>query len=523
MSNTKIPRFLLVRGGRILDPDGDLDQPAVADILIKDERIAAVGSDASTQAAELPIDRVVDARNMLVAPGFVNAHYHSHDTLLRGRFEQMPLEIWGLLSFPQGYPRRSETEVRVRTLVGAVECLRSGITTTQDMVTIVGPDRPHLEAVAQAYRESGIRVVLGLQFGDLPTVDTVPFYREFPEHLQAELGGARDPAPVRRFIDDALHDVRDPRLTWGLAPSGPQRCSEDLLRWFAGLMERHELQVFTHVYEARSQAVIARVQYAQDEGSLIAYLDRMGLLGNRLTIAHGVWIEDREVERFGRAGANLAFNPMSNLKLMNGVAPIRRYAEAGAGLAVGCDNCSGNDAQNIFESMKMFALYWAIQGRAGETGAAREAFRAATLGGARALGLAGEIGRIHPDYRADLTLIDLADPSFVPLNSAVRQLVYGGSPRAVHTVIVAGEIVVENGDPTRIEESDLVNLAAQARSLIAADFEALAARSDELIKEMLRVHERVLRQPLSIDRFDLRLAGTPTGVEGKVDDHPPTS
>lgn len=498
-------RRLLIQGGRVLDPNGELDRPPVSEILIAGGWIVAVGADAVAQAAQGSGTEVLDARGMLVTPGFVNAHYHSHDVLLRGLFEQLPLEIWGLFSFPQSYPRRTEAEVRIRTLVGAVECLRSGITTSQDMVTIVGPDGSQVEAVKDAYRESGLRVVLGLQFGDRAAVDTMPFWRdELPAHVLEAFGDAPDRVPMQRFIEELTNCVAEPRLTWGLAPSAPQRCSEAFLKWVARTSEEIGLQVFTHVYEAKSQAVLARLSFTRDEGSLIAHLDRIGLLGPRLTIAHGVWINDVEVERFGRAGSNLAFNPVSNLKLLNGVAPIRRYADAGAGLSLGCDNCSGNDVQNIFESMKAFALYWGLQGDAGETGAARRAFRAATLGGARALGLEGQIGAIRPGYRADLNLITLADPAFVPLNSAVRQLVYGGSPRSVHTVIVDGEIVVSNGRSTRIDVEDLVKVAEEARKLLQADFEGVARRSSAFVGELLRVHERIMRESLDIDRFRLR-------------------
>ena len=496
---------LLVRGGRVLHPDGELHKPPVADVFVEDGRIVGLGQAATAHAARRPEVSVLDAAGMLVVPGFVNAHYHSHDVLLRGLFEQMPLEVWGLFSFPQNYPRRSEAEVRVRTLLGAAECLRSGVTTTQDMVTVVGPDRPHVDAIVAAYRDLGIRVVLGLQLGDVAGADTVPFWREeLSEADLAQLGVASDPAPMQRLIEELFSRPADPLLRWGLAPSAPQRCSEALLQWTGALARETGAQVFTHVYETRSQALLARLAYGADDQSLIAYLDRMELLGPSLTVAHGVWIGDAEIERFGAAGANLAFNPMSNLKLMNGVAPIRRYAAAGANLSVGCDNCSGNDAQNIFESMKAFALFWALQGQAGETGAAAEAFRAATVGGARALGLEGEIGAIRPGYKADLTLLRLDDPAFVPLNSAVRQLVYAGSPRAVDTVIVEGEVVLAGGRPTEIGPGELDALLGQVQPLLAAEVETVLARNAHLASEVLRIHERIQHTPLGIDR--LRLA-----------------
>src|ERR1700749_2734548 len=140
----------LISGARILDPDGELDQPPFADIRVRNGTIAAVGPPGSLSGSETASR--IDASGMLVTPGFVNAHYHSHDVLLRGMFEQLPLEVWGLHSFPSSYPRRSDEEVRIRTLLGAAENLRCGVTTVQDMVSIVGPDRGHVEALISAYQ-----------------------------------------------------------------------------------------------------------------------------------------------------------------------------------------------------------------------------------------------------------------------------------------------------------------------------------------------------------------------------------
>jgi cytosine/adenosine deaminase-related metal-dependent hydrolase len=134
---------------------------------------------------------------------------------------------------------------------------------------------------------------------------------------------------MQDFISALLAMPRSERLTWALGPSAPQRCSERLLTWVARISQEFDLQVFTHVYETRSQAVLARVSYQADNSSLVSLLARLGLLNKRLTIAHGVWITDSEIEQLGGASASLVFNPVSNLKLLNGVAPIRRYADAG--------------------------------------------------------------------------------------------------------------------------------------------------------------------------------------------------
>jgi cytosine/adenosine deaminase-related metal-dependent hydrolase len=492
----------LISGGRVLDLAGDVDQPPVADVLIEHGRIVAVGADATERAArEAGIERI-DATGKLVIPGLVNAHYHSHDVLLRGCYEQIPLDIWGFYSFPANYSRRSNEDVRLRTVLGAVECLSNGITTLQDMVTIVGPDREHVDAVRAAYEACGARVVLGLQISDRAAVDAVPFWRDMPEDVVRQLPSAVDSSKLQALIEELVEEGGTERLNWALAPSAPQRCSDDLLAWVAGLSARRQLQVFTHLYEARSQAVLARLAYP--EGSLLAHLGRFDLVGPRLTIAHGVWIAPEEIERFGAAGANFVCNPMSNMKLLNGFAPVVHYAEAGANMGLGCDNCSCSDAQNLFQSMKMFALMWGFQTAVAEGDAAREAFRAATLGGAKAIGLEGEVGAIRPGYRADIVLIDLDMATYRPLNSALRQIVYGETGAGVHTVIVGGNIVVENRRHVAFPSEQLKAESEAALDRLKGEIEDVNKRNAQMLPQLLDAHEKANQYPLPLDRFSVR-------------------
>lgn len=491
----------LVTGGRVLDLAGDTDHPPLADVLIEKGRVVAVGPEATQQASLMPDVETVDAGNCLLIPGLVNAHYHSHDVLLRGAFEQIPMDIWGFYSLPGNYSRRTEEDVALRTILGAAECLCNGITTVQDMVTIVGPDRPHVDAILSAYESVGIRAVLALQIADRAAVEAVPFWNEMPGHVQERLPRAADVGASRAMIEAFAAAGGGRRLTWALAPSAPQRCSDELLAWTAAMADRYGLQVFTHLYEARSQIVLARMAY---EGSLVRHLERLGLLGPRLTIAHGVWIDDEEVRRFGAAGANLACNPLSNMKLLNGFAPVVAYERAGAGIALGCDNCSGNDAQNMFQSMKMFALIWGFQTKAGESGAARRAFEAATLGGARALGLEGEVGAVRPGYRADMVFLDLASPTFRPLNSALRQIVYAESGSSVRKVMVEGEIAVEDGVLKTFRDADLKARSEAAKARIAAEMAVVAKRNEEMLPHLLAAHEKAESFPLEFDRRNIR-------------------
>src|SRR5713226_9619102 len=161
-AQTRTSRYL-IRGGRVYDHDGDVHQPASADVLINGETIERVGR--NLPAADGV--EVIDARGKLVVPGMVNAHYHSHDVLAKGLFEEMPFDIWTLHSNPGNYGPRSHREVRLRTLIGAAESLRNGITTIQDFLTLVPPDEAFVDTVLSAYEEAGVRVVFAIAARDL--------------------------------------------------------------------------------------------------------------------------------------------------------------------------------------------------------------------------------------------------------------------------------------------------------------------------------------------------------------------
>ena len=493
---------ILIKGGRVLSPNGELDSPPHADVLIEGDRILDVVAPLTVTDANA---RTIDATDKIVLPGLVNAHYHSADVLFRGCFEQLPLEAWGLFAFPSSYARRSVEEVRVRTALGAAENLRAGVTTLQDMASLSLADPAQIDALLRGYAETGARTVLGVQIADKALADTVPFWRDdMSADSLAKMPGPADLAAIKALMADLVGRTLPPNMTLGIAPSAPQRCTEELLFWAADFAKAHDLPIFSHVYETKSQAVLARVAYTRDGGSLIRHMARMGLLTSRLTIAHGVWIDEDEIALLAAAGATLSCNPMSNLKLMNGAAPIRAYARAGANIALGSDNCSCSDAQNIFEAMKMFALYWGLQGEAGETGAAAAAFRAATLGGAQAVGLAGRIGAIETGFKADLLLLDATDPAFVPLNSAVRQLVYAATPRTVHSVMVGGTLVVEAGRLVSTDEAALQAATCACHRQLAGELAEVRTRLQPVAEEIFAINRRVDRYPVGLDRYRLR-------------------
>lgn len=481
---------LIVRGARVLDPLAPEPRPAVRDIAITGDRIAAVEPPGKIHPP--PGARVVDAKDMLAIPGLVSAHYHSHDTLLKGCFAPMPLEAWLLHAVPPNYPQRSREEIRARVLIGALEALKSGITTLQDMASVHPFDPGEVDAILQAYDDVGIRCVFALQVGDVPGSRPLPF-----------LEGLLPPVPpssARELIaridgERKRHAGRHPRITWGLGPATPEICSEECLGLLAGLSEREKLPVFCHVYESKGNAAVARRHYGTDGGSLVHHLARVGLLNERFTLAHGVWLRRAEIEQVAAAGAHVALNPLSNLKTRSGVAPVRAYLEAGVKVALGTDNSSCSDAQNMFQAMKLFALLSADGGE--------KAFAAATVGSAQAIGLGAELGRIAAGRKADITLLSLRDPAFAPLNDAVRQLVYTEPGRSVRHVIVDGRLLIDNGRAAMLDEDALYADVERLMPALMRDLEAIRKRNEPLMPYVEEANRRTRALDVGVDRYKI--------------------
>src|SRR3981081_4299519 len=193
MQGSTVSRRTLIRGGQVYDHDGDVHRPPIADILIDDDKIVSVGPDLRPDLAH----EVIDASGRLVVPGLINAHYHSHDVLCRGLFEELPLEFWLLYTLPMGQ-NRSKDEVRARTLVGALESLRCGITTVQDMLGLSPLNDENTDVVVDAYRESGIRVVFSPMVWDIPPIGMVRHKDSLPLDVQEMLGNKPRPSAGRR-------------------------------------------------------------------------------------------------------------------------------------------------------------------------------------------------------------------------------------------------------------------------------------------------------------------------------------
>lgn len=496
----------VLTGGLVLrDTSGS---PERLDVVIENGAIAAL----VPPGGPLPLHERLDVSGQLIIPGLVNAHYHSHDVLARGLFEDIPLEVWIVLAIlPPGRPV-STREVRLRTLIGAIENLRNGTTTVQDMLGCGPGSEALVETAINAYAEAGMRCVLGLQVGNRPAIDCLPGIREtMPTDVQALISGSPPPvAEFLAFVAGPLSRAGRPLLHWAIAPGSPQRCTLDLLAGLGDLARQHALPLVTHVNESKLQVFLAAELYAEHGGSVLDYLDAAGVFGPNTSMAHGIWFSDAEIERIAAAGASVATCPASNLKLKNGIAPHRALRAAGVPLSLGCDNVSAGDSQNMFEAMRLLA--WLNAGKGAEPSGlmARDILHIATQGGADRIGLGDLVGTIAVGRRADLVTLALSEPAYLPLHDAVRQMVYAESGRGVRHVLVDGRIVVRDGAPVGVSIEALAEETTDLAAGLQRDYASHFERMAPAVPYIAAIAREQARKPLPYARWGDAGDGAPS-------------
>jgi cytosine/adenosine deaminase-related metal-dependent hydrolase len=401
-------------------------------------------------------------------------------------------------------PAQSPEEIYLRTLFGAIEQLRSGATCVVDFLyELDGFTTESLEAVVRGYRDAGLRALIALGIGDRAYHETVILdegliSRELVERLEQERPPSWD--EWERFCRDAVERFHRPDegISIALGPSGPQRCSDEMLAGCAALAEELDLVVHIHVLETRMQAVTGQRLYGE---TLVEHMDSIGFLSPRVVFAHGIWLTPGDISLVRDRGVTIAHNPASNLKLGSGLAAVPRLLAEGVNVALGTDGMSSNDGLDMFGSVKLAALLHKLWGIDYEQWlGAREAWLLATAGGARAAGDADGLGRLEPGRRADLVLLDLDSHVFTPLNDPLRQLALGSSTLAVDSVLVGGEWSVRGGRTARVDEAAVLAQARETGREILGRFDEAFELGKQLLEPLRAGWLEALRTDVGVER-----------------------
>ncbi|CAK0750545.1 5-methylthioadenosine/S-adenosylhomocysteine deaminase [Gammaproteobacteria bacterium] len=384
---------------------------------------------------------IVELPGHLLIPGLVNAHTHAAMTLLRGIADDLPLKEWLQQHiWPAEAHWVGQDFVTDGSRLAIAEMLRGGVTCFNDMYFF--PD-----ATAEAANDAGIRAVVGLIAIDFPTAWAV----SPQEYLDKGLA-------LRERL------AHHPTLHAAWAPHAPYTVSDALLTEIRELAERCNLPIHIHVHETASEVAESMDRYGRRP---LARLRDLGLLSNRLIAVHMTQLNPDEIDELASVGAQVVHCPESNLKLASGLCPVARLAETGVNVALGTDGAASNNDLDLLGEMRTAALMGKFAAQDASALSAASVLRMATRGGARALGLEGEIGSLEPGKAADVVAIDLSLLETQPVYNPISQLVYAASRRQVREVWIAGRRVLADGRLTTLNEAALVQNARVWRDRIA--------------------------------------------------------
>jgi cytosine/adenosine deaminase-related metal-dependent hydrolase len=453
---------LLIEDCAVLDPDAPSGVRPAQNVVVDGNRIESIGEARPPGA----FDRVLPGGKRLAIPGLINAHTHSAENFLRATTDRMGLEPWLVYLFGMcgAYSPRDHY---LSIMLGNIEMIRSGVTGVVDHFWMSpAPNAPAMDAAMEAYRDSGLRAAVAplyrdAQFDiDYGIADGYPLAGTF----MAEIGAHFAPLDeVLAMLEDFLrrwHRAEGGRLLAFLGPSGLQWCTQELLERSLELARRHSTGFHMHLLETLVQAWACRRKFGM---SGTAWLAERELLGPEVSLPHSVHLSHSDVAHLAASGASVVHNPAANLKLGSGLAPIRAMLDLGVNVALGTDGAASSDNQVLFEALRLAALIH-------NTGdpdparwiSAREAWRMATEGGARVLGLAEQVGELRRGYLADIVLLDLDSPHLSPLNDPVRQMAFCESGASVRSVVVDGRVILHEGRIEAFDEQAILQEAAEA-------------------------------------------------------------
>ena len=452
-----------------IGPDGEPEVLETAAILVEGDTISAIGP-----AAELrrdhPDARQIGGSGFVAMPGLVNAHHHVGLTPFQMGARDQPLELW----FPERLGMR-DVDARLDTLFSAFEMIASGVTTVQHLHSRAPGDTDAVlsraDTIIGAYKELGMRASYSFALRDqnrMIYADDQDFVASLPEPFRKPaadyLSSFGLPLSEQVAVFHALRErwSDDAHVAIQIAPSNLHWLSDAAFESAARMAEDTGAPMHMHLLETPYQKEYAR---RRTGGSALSFMDGFGLVWPDLTIGHGVWMDEDDIDLLAERGACLCHNCSSNLRLKSGTLDLNRLIACGIPVALGIDEAGINDDRDMLQEMRLALTLHRPSGHDAPCPTAAEIFRMATETGARTTPHGARIGRLSPGRLADIVLVDWKTVTYPYQDSAlpiVDVLLRRAKPDAVHTVIIGGEVVYEGGRFTRIDRDAVLEEIAES-------------------------------------------------------------
>lgn len=384
-------------------------------------------------------DEFIDGTDKLVLPGLINCHTHAYMSLFRNCADDRSFEEWLFGHIMPMEDRLTGEDIYWGTLLSCIEMIRTGTTCYLDMHMF-----RHFSA--QAASDIGIRAVLS----------------------RGLVGTGNDEGGNSR-IQDTISDMEEykghPLLSFMLGPHAPYTCDPEYLKIVADKAKELGTGIHIHLCETEHEVQETIKKYGCTP---IQLMERCGIFESRVIAAHCVYLTPEDIQLLKKYQVSVATNPVSNLKLANGIAPVTDLLNAGVNVCLGTDSSASNNSLNMVSEINTLALIHKGITKNPLALTARESFQAATVNGAKALGFT-DIGRIAPGYKADLAIMDLNKPWFYPRNDLICALAYSATGAEFETVMINGRIVMRDGLITMLDEQKVYQKCMEIASYIKED------------------------------------------------------
>jgi 5-methylthioadenosine/S-adenosylhomocysteine deaminase len=438
------PADLLFVNALILTMDEDMHLYEPGALAVAGDSIIAVGPAAEVRQAVEPA-RTVDCQGKILMPGLVNAHTHAPMTLLRGLADDLRLDVW-LMGYMMPVEREfvSPDFVRLGTQLACAELIRSGVTCFADMYY-------YEEDIAEATAEAGLRAVCSQTVMKFPTPDAISYEDSLIYARQF----------IERWKGHAI-------ITPSVAPHAPYTCTPEILHDTAMLAVEFDVPLHTHLSETALEVENMRRENGMP---VIPYVKKQGLFDAKVLAAHCVHVDEGEIRTLAHAGAGVAHNPSSNMKLASGFAPIQKMLDLGLNVGIGTDGAGSNNDLDMFEEVRLAAFIAKCVSNDPTSVPASNALSMATRLGARALHLGALTGSLEPGKRADLILVDHSTLHNSPRfrrepGSIYAQLVYAGKASDVTDVMVNGRWLMQDRQLLTLNEVEIKRAAQEVATRI---------------------------------------------------------
>lgn len=385
-------------------------------------------------------DTVFHLDHHILMPGLINLHGHSAMSLLRGLADDKPLMEWlDTVIWPAERKYMHEDFVFDGTCLAMAEMIRGGTTTVNDMYFFHS-------AVARAGLATGLRTFIGCTI------------LEFPTNYAANASDY-----ITRALEERREFLGEDLITFTLAPHSPYTVSDETFRTVITLAEQQDMLIHCHIHETQDEIIDSIRLYNQRP---LARLKSLGVLSPRLIAAHMVHLNDTEIELAATHGIAIAHNPVSNMKLASGIAPIPSLLQQGVPVGIGTDGAASNNKLDMLAETRTAALLAKVGSHDSTVVPAYTAIRMATLNGARALGIEDKVGSIIKGKEADLIAINLSTLETAPTFDPVSHIVYAAGREQVSHVWIRGNTVMSDRKLTYVDESSLVGTAEKWKTRI---------------------------------------------------------